>query len=54
MFHVKSFSSFNGVKQGGVLSSSLLLRLSHSGYGCKIGHMYYGALGYADDVELVT
>ena len=54
--------STNGVKQGGVLSpilfgmyiDELLLRLSQSGYGCKIGHFYYGALGYADDVSLLA
>ena len=55
-------STSSSVKQGGVLSpilfciyvDELLLRLSHSGYGCKTGHLYYGAVGDADDVALVT
>ena len=58
----KYFTTTNGVKQGGVLSpilfgmyvDELLLRLSQSGYGCKIGHFYYGALGYAYDVSLLA
>ena len=29
-------------------------RLSHSGYGCKIGQLYYGAVGHAEDVTLVA
>ncbi len=52
----------NGVKQDGVLSpvlftvyiDELLSRLKHSGYGCRIGHVYVGALGYADDVSLLS
>ena len=56
------FSTSNGVKQGGVLSpilfgvyiDELLSRLRDSGYGCKIGHLYYGAVGYADDVSLIS
>ena len=32
----------------------LLLRLSHSRHGCKIGHLYYRAVGYVDDVALVA
>ena len=61
-FMSKYFTTTNGVKQGGVLCpilfgmyiDELLLRLSQSGYGCKIGHFYYGALGYADDVSLLA
>jgi len=32
----------------------LLCRLRKSGYGCKIGHLYYGAVGYADDVSFIA
>ena len=56
------FTTSNGVKQGGVLSpilfsvyiDEMLNRLSRSGFGCMIGHEYYGAFGYADDVSLVA
>ena len=56
------FSVSNGVKQGGVLSpilfciyiDELLHRLKASGYGCHIGDMFLGALGYADDVTLLA
>ena len=52
----------NGVKQGGVLSpilfiihSDLLLRsLKDCGVGCYIGHVFAGALAYADDVVLLA
>jgi len=52
----------NGVKQGGVMSpllftlyiDEMLLRLKKCGYGCFIGNMFYGALGYADDVILLS
>ena len=54
----KYFSTSNGLKQGGVLSpilfgiyiDELLSLLRNSGYGCKVGHLYCGAIGYADDV----
>ncbi len=47
----------NGVKQGGVLSPILftvyvdeLLRiLENARLGCHIGHIFGGAVGYADD-----
>jgi len=52
----------NGVKQGGVISSilfciyidSLLCALQNSGVGCYIGHMFLGALAYADDIVLLA
>ena len=52
----------NGVKQGGVMSpllftvyiDELLIRLQKCGYGCYIGNSFYGALGYADDVILLS
>ena len=52
----------NGVKQGGVLSpilfciyiDKLLQRLKVSGYGCHIGDIFFGALGYTDDVTLLA
>ncbi len=56
------FNVKNGVKQGGVLSPILfivyfdelieLLRRSH--LGCHIGTHYVGALGYADDLTLIS
>ena len=36
----------------GVYIDEILYGLSQSGYGCKIGHLCYGAFGYADDVSL--
>ena len=52
----------NGVKQGGVMSSLLftmyidvlLCRLTRSRYGCYVGNMFCGALGYADDVIIMA
>ena len=57
MFHIS-----NGVKQGGVLSpilfsvyiDELLMRLKHLGIGCNIGHLFMGAIAYADDVALLS
>ena len=56
-FHVS-----NGVRQGGVLSPALfgvyldglLEELSESGVGCYWGHMFAGALCYADDPVLLA
>ncbi len=57
-----TFSVSNGVKQGGVLSpllftvyiDELLCRLRVSRCGCYIGHTFCGALGYADDIVLLS
>ena len=52
----------NGVKQDGVLSpilfnvymDELLSKLKNCGCGCYIGNVFVGALGYADDVTLLS
>ena len=52
----------NGVRQGGIISpilfcvyiDGLLRRLYESGVGCYVGHVYTGALSYADDVVLLA
>ncbi len=54
------FSVTNGTRQGAILSCSLfclyidqlLVKLKDSGLGCHIGHKFFGAFGYADDVTL--
>ena len=56
------FNITNGVKQGGVISSTmftiyidqLLLRLKKLGIGCHIHGKYMGSLGHADDVTLLS
>ena len=56
------FSTDNGVKQGGILSSilfcvyidELLNRLLSSGIGCHMGHLSFACFGYADDVNLLA
>ncbi len=56
-----SFSSVNGVRQGGMASpvmftvymDELILELKKSGLGCHAGYEYYGSLGYADDLKLL-
>jgi len=56
------FKVSNGVKQGGVLSpvlfcvyiDGLLMSLYRAGLGCHIGHMFVGALAYADDLVLLA
>ena len=32
---------------------SLLSELRNSGYGCKVGHLYCGAIVYADDASFI-
>ena len=56
------FQMLNGVKQGGIISPKLFTlyidelfeRLKNSGYGCTISGKYVGAIGYADDLTLIT
>ena len=58
----RSFECRNGVKQGGVLSpilfsiviDVLLQRLRVCGVGCYLGHVFSGAVSYADDVSLMA
>ena len=57
-----SFRQLNGVKQGAILSpllfciyiDILLKNLETNGVGCHIGNYYYGVLGYADDIVLLS
>ena len=58
----KSFKITNGTRQGSVLSpilfsiylDDLLKDLRKQGLGCHIGGLWYGALGYADDLILLA
>ena len=57
----QTFSTLNGIKQGSISSpilftvymDVLLEQLEQSGFGCKIGRHYFGALSYADDLTLI-
>ena len=57
----EQFGLSNGVRQGGVISpvlfgiyiDELLLKLKRVGIGCHVGHYYFGAFGYADDIILL-
>jgi hypothetical protein len=57
-----TFDVTNGIKQGGVLApilftlyiDELLTRLKASGVGCHLGHIFMGALAYADDLMLLA
>ena len=56
------FSFANGVRQGAVSSpllfsvyiDGLILQLRGSGLGCRIDHLFFGCLGYADDLLLLA
>ena len=56
------FELSNRVKQRGAFSpilfnsyiDRLLLEIKESGYGCHINNTFVGALGYADDVTLLS
>ena len=37
-----------------IYSDELLRRLAKSGIGCHVGHLSYAAIGYADDVILLS
>ena len=61
-YYSDSFRQLNGVKQGAILSpllfciyiDILLKNLKTNGVGCHIGNYYYGVLGYADDIVLLS
>ena len=36
------------------ITEHYILLLYMPGFGCMIGHKYYGAFGYADDISLVA
>ena len=56
------FSVSNGVRQGAVSSpllfsvyiDGLIVKLRGSGLGCRVDHCFFGCLGYADDLLLLS
>ena len=58
----RQFGTQNGIRQGGVISpvlfcvymDVLLLKLEAEGDGCWIGNHFFGSIGYADDLKLLT
>ena len=58
----KRFPMTNGVRQGAVSSpllfsvyiDDLIRQLRRSGFGCRIDSFFYGVLGYADDLLLLS
>ncbi len=55
------FGVQNGIRQGGIISpllytvytDKLIYRLELEGIGCHIGSKYYGAICYADDMQIL-
>ncbi len=56
------FSTSKGIRQGGVISpalfcvymDALLKMVEAEGFGCWIGNHYFGSVGYADDLKLLS
>ena len=61
-FHVIVFLHYQWSEAGwgavlhlfSIYIDEMLTRLCMSGFGCMLGHKYYGAVGYAVDIYLVT
>ena len=57
-----TFNVTNGVRQGAVLSpalfslyiNDLFSKLTKSGFGCHVNNVFYGLVGYADDLVLLS
>ena len=60
--HSRTFKTTNGVRQGGIMSpilfciymDILLKQLEDAGVGCWLGDQYFGSIGYADDLMLLS